>query len=126
MRSGAAFFPDGLTGAGLFVLRLSVAASTLALTARSSSDPHILQCLGIAAAAGLCAGFQTRALAGLSLLASLLGMITVLVPVDMALLHAVSAAALTLTGPGAFSADARLFGRRTITLRGRDESHTIE
>jgi putative oxidoreductase len=126
MRSRAAFFPGGLTGAGLLVLRFSIAISAIALAAKSFSQPQILQCLGIVAAVGLCAGFQTRALAGLSLLASLLGVITAVVPVEMGLLHAIFAVSLMLTGPGAFSADARLFGRRTITLPDRDDSHTIE
>jgi hypothetical protein len=126
MRSRTAFFPDGSTGAGLLVLRFSVAISTLALTAKASSEPNILQCLGISAAIGLCTGFYTRALAGMSVLATLIGVVAAIVPMEMAVLHVLSGFSRALTGPGAFSADARLFGRRTITLPDRDDSNTIE
>jgi hypothetical protein len=126
MRPGTSLFPGGFTGAGLLVLRFSVAFSVLALAARASFQPFILQCLATLAAVGLCAGFSTRALAVLSALASLLGSIAQVVSVEIALVHASFSVSLILAGPGAFSADARLFGRRTITLLDRDGSNTIE
>ncbi len=70
----------------------------------------------------LCVGLQARVIAGFSLLASLAGLAVASAPLELVALHTISAAALVLTGPGAFSADARLFGRRTITLQDRDDS----
>jgi hypothetical protein len=122
MGSGIALFPGGGIGAGLLVLRLSVTASMLMLTAELSPPPYIAQFLGIVAAVGLCVGLQTRVLAGLCLLASLLGFVMTTASSGVIVLHTVTSAALALTGPGAFSADARLFGRRTIKLPDRDDS----
>lgn len=122
MRSGAVYFPGGVTGIGLLFLRFSVAASVLLLTAQVSRGPDILQLMGIALTAGLCAGLWTRLMAGLALLAALLCLALGGALPAWELLHALSAAALAMTGPGAFSADARLFGRRTITWRDRDDT----
>jgi hypothetical protein len=122
MGSGSAFFPGGVTGAGLLLLRFSVTASILMLTASLSQASYLPQFLGVVAAIGLCVGLQTRVLAGLSLLASLLGLAMGAAPLGLIILHAMSASALAMTGPGAFSADARLFGRKTITLPDRDDS----
>ncbi len=123
MRSGTAFFPDGIIGAGLLLLRFSVASSILLLTASVSQVSYVPQMLGVAAAAALCAGLQTRVVAGLALLAPLVCLVVKPTPVGPIALHALTALALAMTGPGAFSADARLFGRRTITLPDRDDSN---
>jgi hypothetical protein len=118
MRSRIAIFPGGAAGAGLLLLRLSVAASALILIGcdRFSND---VQILCILLAGGICAGLQTRVLAGLSLGVSLLDSASLGLP----LIHAISAMALVLTGPGAFSVDARLFGRRTITLADSEDTN---
>ena len=121
MTSGTAIFPAGFTGVGLLLLRFSVAASILLLAAPLSQASYIPQFVGVIAAAGLCAGLQTRVLAALSLLAPLLCFVTETASPGLILLHALTAAALAMTGPGAFSADARLFGRQTIRLPEKND-----
>lgn len=122
MSSRIALFPGGSTGAGLLLLRVSVAISTLMLTAaciRASYIPHFL---GILVAIGLCGGLQTRILAGLGALASLACLLAPSPPLGLAAVHTISTIALALTGAGAFSLDARLFGRRTVTLPDSDDT----
>ncbi len=118
MRSRTAIFPGGALGSGLLLLRLSVATSALMLIG-CDQDFGALQLLCIFFAVGLCAGVQTRLLAAISLSASVLGA----APLGLSIVHAISAVALVLTGPGAFSLDARLFGRRTITLPRSDDTN---
>jgi hypothetical protein len=116
MKSVIAFFPSGFTGAGLLCLRLSVAGSVLLMASPLPGFSYLPQFVGVLIAVSLCAGLQTRLLAGLSLLASLSGLAAAAVPAESVMVHGLSAIALALTGPGAFSADARLFGRKTIRL----------
>lgn len=120
MRSWIALFPGGVAGAGLLLLRFSVATSTLLLTAAHIPASYVPHFIGVFLAIGLCIGLQTRVAATGCLLASLLCLITGVAP-GLAVVHAISAAALVLTGPGALSIDARLFGRRTVQLPDRDD-----
>ena len=121
MISGLALFPGGAAGAGVLLLRLSVASSLLILSGLHSDGANVLQFLAILAALGLCVGFQTRVVAGLSLAAPIFGLASG-ASVSLATLHAIDALALVLTGPGAWSADAVLFGRRTVTLPDRNDT----
>jgi hypothetical protein len=121
MSSETSFFPGGITGCGLLLLRFSVAVSVLMLAAHLSQASYLPQFLGVVVAAGLCVGLQTRVLAGLSVLAPLLCLVMAVAHLELVVLHALMATALAMTGPGAFSVDARLFGRRTITLPDRDD-----
>lgn len=115
MLSGMPRFPSGAAGAGLLLLRGSVACSLLPLGA--SGNVALWQQLGIGAAIlCLAAGYQVRIASAVCLLfvaEHVLGapshLLTGLAPF-------LGAAALALTGPGAFSIDARLFGRRIIVL----------
>jgi hypothetical protein len=115
MRSIVPSFPGGMPGAGLLLLRLSVAASLIAGLGPVVEAPGWKQCLALLIAVGLCVGFRTRLLTGLCIAAAaselaLGGDVTILG------ILLVDAAALALTGPGAFAADARLFGRRTVIV----------
>ena len=113
-------FPTGAPGIGLLVLRISLAAAVL----DSGSD-------------GIASSFPlpiTLALGALSLLL-FLGLLTPVVSLagcafELArlfiadhtdgrfmVLSSMNAAAIGLLGPGAYSLDARLFGRREILLR---------
>jgi hypothetical protein len=83
----------------------------------------VLQGIFAVVAAVVCSGLQTRMLAGISVLAPVFGLVMGAAPIGVIVLHIMSTAALALTGPGAFSADARLFGRRTITLPNGDHSN---
>jgi hypothetical protein len=121
MRSRTALFPGGVTGAGLLILRVCVAASTVILIG-SASPSYGPQLLAVLIAASIGVGLQTRVLAALALLASVLGLDAAR-SLGPAAVHALSSLALILTGPGAFSVDSRLFGRRTVTLPESDDTN---
>lgn len=70
----------------------------------------------------LCVGLAVRASALLGLLAALCTPPGA--PLLLIIVHALTAASLVLTGAGAYSADARLFGRRRVILP--DAHHTSE
>jgi len=110
-------YPAGLAGVALLLFRCS-----LALVLTVSASEHIdlrfwpaLLVHGLAVA--LIAGFATRTIAAS---ASLVG-IFLLVADDRAISilllgRSIDALALALIGPGAYSVDAVLFGRSTITF----------
>lgn len=115
-------FPGGVVGAGLLLLRISVAVS-LVCSACVVPEPYDLTLLpGVVAAAGLSIGLGTRLLAGLGCLALVLCMPVGLLSPGSVGPAALAAAALTLTGAGGLSLDAHMFGRRTIKLTDRDDS----
>jgi putative oxidoreductase len=117
MTFGHALFPGGIAGAGLLLLRLSVAGSLLLLTASCCDGANLCRFLAFLGAAGLFTGFETRILAALSLA------VVIFVPgphqQSIAAVHVIDAVALALTGPGRWSADAILFGRRDVILPDR-------
>lgn len=94
-------FPDGPPGAGLLILRITVAAGMLLQTGSA---------MALFVAAPLVAGFMTPAVAAVAAVIALL---------YDAPFVAATALALALLGPGAFSVDARLFGRREIVIDER-------
>lgn len=113
MISSLTLYPAGPLGVGLLVLRFSLAGSLILI---GNASPNWVQFLSILTALGLCMGIQTRVLAGLSLVKPifLITLGAALSPISTA--HSIDALALVLTGPGAWSADAVLFGRRRMTL----------
>ena len=114
-------FPAGRPGVGLLLLRLAVASSlVLDDPARALSLPPV-QALAIVApiAAALCLGLLTPALSvacGLFALVHLRTGLPASIDLPTLLLSVFAAASLALLGPGAYSIDARLFGRRVITV----------
>ena len=96
-------FPAGRAGAGLLLLRVAAAAS-LIIDARSW--PIAVSSLAVAVALLMLVGFVTPIAGSLAAAAGVYG--------DPYLF--VIAAAIVLLGPGAFSIDARLFGRREIIV----------
>lgn len=124
MISGLGLFPGGTTGAGLLLLRVSVATSLLVLSFLRFGGANLLQFLAVLGAVGLCAGFQTRLVACLSIAVPIFGFTATAVFVPLAALHTIDALAVVLTGPGAWSTDAISFGRRTVTLPDRDDTIT--
>lgn len=94
-------FPDGRAGAGLLILRITVAAGVVLQTESA---------LALFAAAPLVAGFMTPAMALVAAVIALMSGASYIAAI---------AFALALLGPGAFSVDARLFGRREIVIEER-------
>jgi hypothetical protein len=111
-------FPSRGPGVALLLLRVAVALTILsdASEGLSALAPTLVFGGLVLLALALCLGFATP-------LASLLGcvfQVAGLFLVDRSDLHLalsiVNSAALVLLGPGAYSIDARLFGRRVIVL----------
>jgi hypothetical protein len=121
-------FPSGWVGAALLVLRVIVGALTVIEAVLAVAANHALLNLVtafVAAAAGLAlvAGFLTPlmstfvAVSGAAILIGLRVPVLQLLDTQTALFEFVSiAAALSILGPGAASIDARLFGRREVTI----------
>lgn len=116
-------YPDGVTGVALLLMRLSCALIAFPALTRlwpasvSWWPPAILSTLlSLALVVGL--GTRIAALLLVAVLAAdLLAASGELVLVMLA--SASGAGALTLLGPGAYSIDAQLFGRRVIRLEPR-------
>jgi hypothetical protein len=108
-------FPNGAPGVGLLLLRFAVGVSLATLAVGSGEQSLMLWIVTIGIALTLTIGFMTPIAA---LLVVLLHGITVLLtgfandPTDAAAIA--QALALALLGPGAYSLDSRLFGRRLI------------
>lgn len=130
-------FPCGWPGAGLLLLRATVGLTAVLqggclLAGRANSAPGPLA-FGLAATAGgaaLMAGFLTPAagaLVGLAAIGELLSGSPVSVArlIDSRLevvFLVIMTAAVLLLGPGAYSLDARLFGRREIVIPRADRA----
>ena len=131
MQRAFSTFPDGLPGAGLLLLRAAVGSAFIVQGVAYIMDWHALRLparaiavLMVASGAALVIGYLTPCAGILAGLFSMGGALSWLpVPnVDLfeakltAVLATVILAALVCLGPGAFSLDARLFGRREIII----------
>jgi hypothetical protein len=116
-------FPAGAPGWGMLTLRIGVAASLhIDPGGHFTVHPNLLVFVCLAALSG------SLALGLLTPLASLLAgavevamqlMGTTSVVLAAVLLGPLDAVVLLLLGPGAYSLDARLFGRRVLVLQSR-------
>jgi putative oxidoreductase len=117
-------YPDGSPGAGLLLLRFSCALVAYPVLARLPLPPSVLRLVLLPAAAGialaLALGFGTRTVALLLAVTALAAVPTL--GADGAFMFIASAGgggALALLGPGAYSIDARVFGRQVIRFKSR-------
>jgi uncharacterized membrane protein YphA (DoxX/SURF4 family) len=108
-------FPAGWPGVGLLLLRILVGVTLIAQTVTQvrssglSAQGWVLAALLILGASCLLVGFVTPVVAILIALASLANTTQELDTVVLSI-------AIALLGPGAFSIDARMFGRREILI----------
>lgn len=119
-------FPDGAPGAGLLLLRAVLGASFLVLAFALVAARGTWHLVGgaVAGVAGisLVVGFLTPLAVSLGLVAVSVALaspppsIIAETKVAAAIAVIAVAAAVALLGPGAFSLDARRFGRREITI----------
>jgi hypothetical protein len=111
-------FPAGVPGIALLLFRSSVAA-TILLTAIRSCDPPAagLVIVAILACVLLCLGVLTPIVAALGCAFQFLSLLPAGHPDSSFLILAgLNAALAVMLGPGAYSCDARLFGRRLVVF----------
>lgn len=122
MQGFFSMFPSGRAGIALLVLRTSVAAALL-LGAVTGARALLVNIASACIAALLCAGFATPICAGLcSVVAAVVAFRATGTSALCATLFALTSLALALLGPGAYSLDARLFGRRRIVFTSRKQN----
>lgn len=111
-------FPEGLVGVGLLLMRAACGLATVATVYLLAPMPLWADAGLVILAGGLVCGVLTRP-------AAIIGAgLQVVVAVAargspgawFAALAVLNLAALSMTGPGAYSIDTRLFGRKVITL----------
>jgi putative oxidoreductase len=129
-------FPDGWPGLGLLLLRGAAGMVLVARCVAYLAAGHDLRLMILAAlfvtfasAVFLLMGYQTRAAAAIAAVASISSMFFWLSIYPLhgnrlsSALVGIIAAAVICLGPGAFSLDSRLFGRREIIIpRPGDEA----
>ena len=117
-------FPGGWPGAGLFVLRVAAAlplliGGSLELRGVPHSWAHVTQFIAISVGVLLLAGLWTPVAGALKTAIELWIIFSSGDAVVAHLLRAMLGVSLVMLGPGAWSVDARLFGRMRIDIRGR-------
>jgi hypothetical protein len=118
-------FPTGIAGIALVVLRSVVAITVLVETHRrfAMGWGFVMDALMAAMALFLFLGFLTPCCAVLSCLLELALLVAAGLPNGFQLgLSALTAASAAALGPGAYSLDARFFGRKLIKILPRRNS----
>jgi len=109
-------FPTGLPGLALLLLRGSVAIAFVVASFRQE-PPGWLQATAIILAIGLLAGYLTPIVAVAAVFVHAFVWFGLgLDATTWAVVASLDAVALALVGPGAYSIDAYLFGRRVVVL----------
>lgn len=119
MRSLYSPFLRGWPGAGVFLLRLGLSGSLLANAITGLGDPSYLpvRFLEAVAAVLIAIGLWTP-IAGVVACLTQLGIVLgATAGLDPALLRSAAGLSLAFLGPGAWSLDARLFGRRRVEIK---------
>jgi hypothetical protein len=115
-------FPTGAAGIALVILRLS---ATVALLLYGTEHPFIAWSfiLLVLPASALCLGFVTPYASGISCLIELATLVRPgTQPVFLIIISILNTAALGMLGPGAYSLDARIFGRRVVRFSDHNKS----
>jgi hypothetical protein len=109
-------FPNGAPGLGLLLLRLFVGAVLVCDSMAAASALNVvLICVLVACALAVVLGCVTPIAAGLAALMETIGLNAHFIPAGLhSFAPVVIAIAVALLGPGAYSIDARLFGRRLM------------
>lgn len=112
-------FPAGAPGYGMLILRIGLAASLhIDPSGHFAANPNMPVFLGFATLSGsLALGLLTPLASLLAGVAEAAILLTGTSGSVIALLGPLDAAVLLLLGPGAYSLDARLFGRRVVVLQ---------
>ena len=114
-------FPNGLQGKGLLLLRLTLAAGLFAEAARVFREPDspltLLAVADIPSGILLLIGLGTPVVAILTSVLQVVMLLWTRGPLEIHLLRICLGLCLAALGPGAWSIDARLFGRRRIEIK---------
>jgi hypothetical protein len=114
-------FPQGGPGAALLLFRVSVAAMFFIYSPHASGalPSHLLFAAGLLIIALLVIGFLTPISSVAICLFAIAGLLPPRHEIFPHVLLICYAASLAVLGPGAYSIDARLFGRRVLVVRPR-------
>jgi putative oxidoreductase len=121
-------YPDGAAGVALVLLRLACAWIAFLVTAHlpfPQFSPNAPVFVSAAFALALALGFGTRIVAFVPAAAAIAAAFMTGSDIALTMIaRACGCAALGLLGPGAYSIDANVFGRRIVRLepRGRDRA----
>src|SRR5262249_42835205 len=109
-------FPHGGPGVALLLLRISVAAALFMKAANQSclSSIRLFLAGALLTSISLALGFLTPFLSVIACVSAVAIMLIGSHPALIYVFSILDAVALALLGPGAYSVDARLFGRRVI------------
>ena len=112
-------FPAGAPGIALLILRIALAAAILdRYSDFAQPSVHPILCLALAAQGILlCIGFLTPFVSVITCMFAIGLLLAGPADARFLTLCGLNAAAIALLGPGAYSLDARLFGRREIVFQ---------